>query len=129
MPPLPTWIHTLNMAQCNQVSITDAAFVHLQGIHNLEMAYCDQDTITDAAFIHLKGIHSLSIFGCTQLTSAVFSYLKGVKILDLGWCPQLIPTDALRDVELLGLEGCPEYAEDAATSLGIPFVCEPITIF
>jgi len=121
-------IHTLNMTACNQATITDAAFVHLKGIHTLEMANCLQLTITDAAFIHLKGIHSLSFFSCTQLTSAVFSYLTGVKVLDLGRCPQLIPTDALRGVELLGLFGCPESTQDVVASLGIPFVLGSITI-
>jgi hypothetical protein len=122
------YIHTLNMTFCTQVTITDAAFAHLKGIHTLEMANCSQHTITDVAFFHLKGIHSLSLWCCTQLTSNVFIFLKGVKVLDLGRCPQLVPTDAIRGVELLGLYGCPRSTKDVVISLGIPFVLDSIPI-
>jgi hypothetical protein len=42
------------MSNCNQATITDAAFAHLRGIHVLYMHGCDQATITDAAFAHLR---------------------------------------------------------------------------
>jgi hypothetical protein len=39
----------LNMSNCNQSSITPAAFVHLRGIHKLYVYGCNQPGIWDAA--------------------------------------------------------------------------------
>ena len=58
----------LDMSGCNQPTIMDAAFVHIEGIHMLNMYYCDQPTITDAAFVHLKGTHTLDVSQCNQPT-------------------------------------------------------------
>ena len=52
-------VHTLDMSNCSQSTITDAAFAHLRGIHTLNMSVCTQSTITDAAFAHLCGIDTL----------------------------------------------------------------------
>ena len=49
------------MSSCNQVGITDAAFVHLKGIHTLDMSWCDQVGITRAVRDHLlKIVRNLS---------------------------------------------------------------------
>jgi hypothetical protein len=32
----------------------------LRGIHTLDISGCKQSTISDAAFVHLQGIHTLS---------------------------------------------------------------------
>jgi hypothetical protein len=53
------------MKYCDQDTITDAAFVHLQGIHSLVMSYCDQDTITGSTFTHLRGIHEFRVGMCS----------------------------------------------------------------
>ena len=42
-------LHSVNMVFCGRV--TDAAFEHLRGIQSLDMTYCDQVTVTDAAFV------------------------------------------------------------------------------
>ena len=39
-------IHTLDMWDCNQATITDSAFEHLRRIKILDIGYCDQDNIT-----------------------------------------------------------------------------------
>ena len=62
------WIQDLNMCGCDQVTITDAAFVHLRGIQSLDMRLCNQATITDAAFEHLRRIQTLEMGSCNQAT-------------------------------------------------------------
>jgi len=39
----------------------DKDFLYLRGIGKLDMSDCDQNGITDAAFAHLSGIHTLSM--------------------------------------------------------------------
>ena len=70
------------MDSCNQVTITDAAFAHLQGIRSLGLNDCNQVANTDAAFVHLQGIRSLGMNGCNQatITGAAFVYLRGIKL-------------------------------------------------
>ncbi len=60
-------IQSLDMSHCNQLTITDAAFVPLAGIKSLDMRGCSQDTITDAAFTPLVGIQSLTMWDCSVL--------------------------------------------------------------
>ena len=64
--PLNELIHTLDMSNCKQIGVTDAAFAHLRGVHTLDMSGCNQAGITDAAFAHLRGIHTLNMSGCNQ---------------------------------------------------------------
>ena len=110
--PLNNYIHTLNMRECNQETITDAAFVHLKGIHTIVMPFCDQRTITDAAFKYLAGVHTLNIMRCDQetITDAAFVNLKGVRELDMRSCKQKTITDAafkhLANVHTLDISGC-----------------------
>ena len=80
----------LDMGDCTQATITDAAFAHLAGIPLLFMRGCYQTTITDAAFAHLRGIHMLDMSGCTQatITDAAFGHLAGVHTLDMRGCTQ-----------------------------------------
>ena len=48
------------MTYCSQVTITDAAFVHLRGIQSLNMNFCTLATITDTAFVRdLHAQHEL----------------------------------------------------------------------
>ena len=42
--------------------------MHLRGIHALNMGNCSQTTITDAAFAHLRGIQKLDKSECNQLS-------------------------------------------------------------
>ena len=44
---------------CGNKNVTDADFMHFEGIHTLDMGLCNQAPITDAAFVHLRGIHTL----------------------------------------------------------------------
>jgi len=110
--PLKNYIHTLNMRECNQETITDAAFVNLNGIHTLEMPFCDQKTITNAAFKHLVGVHTLNIKMCNQetITDSAFVNLKSVRELDMKGCNQRTITDAafkhLAGVKILNMSLC-----------------------
>ena len=92
-------LHTLNMLRCNQAELTDAAFVHLKGIHTLDISGCWQAGITDAAFVHLKGIHTLNMSWCRQagITNAAFVHLKGIHSLEMRYCGQHGITPVLRD--------------------------------
>jgi len=74
-------VHTLNMALCDQATITDAAFAHLAGVHTLDMRGCDQVTITDAAFAHLAGIDALLLNNRYNLAAAA---ALGARLLRVG---------------------------------------------
>jgi hypothetical protein len=116
---LNTWIHTLDMRRCTQLTITDAAFSHLRGVHTLYMGYCNQLTITDAAFVYLQGIHTLDITLCRQITDAAFAHLRGVHTLNMTLCKQQTITDAaftyLTGINTLTMSGCnQETITDAA---------------
>ena len=55
-------IHSLDISECTQNTITDKAFSNLEW--NTYLKYeinADQNTITDGAFVHLKGIHTLNM--------------------------------------------------------------------
>ena len=54
-------LHTINMSGCSKV-----------------MVGCDLEIITDAAFVHLQGIHTLNMMGCNQITDAAFGHLGGI---------------------------------------------------
>ncbi len=101
-------LRELHMSGCR--AVTDTAFAHLRGIHTLDMSYCDQDAITDAAFSHLVGIQRLSISHCfhTARTDAAFVHLRGIQLLNMSFCWQL--TDAafvhLRGIHTLYMGGC-----------------------
>jgi len=75
--------------------------VHLEGIHTLYMRDCNQPTITDAAFAHLRGIHALDMSGCNQrsVTPRAFSRLAGVSWLCARGCELFFDVD---DVAYLG---------------------------
>ena len=131
-------IEVLYMARCNQDTITDAAFKHLEGsIKHLNMWRCNQTTITNKALKHLKGIKNLNMSGCTkitddgfenlvgieeldvadcyQITGAGFKYLKGIKHLTIHKCEQI--TDAafehLDSIEFLDMSYCGEITDEA----------------
>lgn len=89
-------LHTLDMSECSQNTVTDAAFAHLRGIHTLRMAWCSQRTITDAAFSCLRGVHTLNMSRCTQhtITDDAFAHLAGVHTLNMAGCWQGTITDA-----------------------------------
>ena len=53
------------MLDCDQPTITDAAFVHLRGIRTLVLDECSQATITGASFSSLAGIEALCLEGCS----------------------------------------------------------------
>ena len=59
-------IHTLDISECNQATIADAAFVHLRLIHTLDMSHCTHVATTNAAFAHLVGINTVSTIGCRR---------------------------------------------------------------
>jgi hypothetical protein len=82
-------IKSLDMMYCDQLTITDAAFLNLSGITNLNMAYCDQETITDAAFINLSGIRTLNMKHCYQST------ISGRTLNRLG-----------TNLQILNIKGC-----------------------
>jgi hypothetical protein len=110
-------LRELHMAECTDV--TDAAFGFLRGIHTLDMSFCYQSTITDAAFAHLAGIQRLSMWGCGQatITDAAFAHLRGIQLLNMRGCSQL--TDAafvhLRGIHTLYMRRCDQAAiTDAA---------------
>jgi hypothetical protein len=110
-------LRELHMAECTDV--TDAAFGFLRGIHTLDMSFCYQSTITDAAFAHLAGIQRLSMWGCGQatITDAAFAHLRGIQLLNIAACKQL--TDAafvhLRGAHTLYMMECDQPAiTDAA---------------
>lgn len=52
-------VRTLDMSECNQSAIKDAAFAYLSGLHTLDMSGCNQPTITDGAFAHLMHVRKL----------------------------------------------------------------------
>jgi hypothetical protein len=74
----------LNMRECNQPTITDAAFANLRGIHILDMRSCNQSTITDAAFANLCGIHMLDMYGCDK-SLVVAALALGLPVPTVGW--------------------------------------------
>ena len=87
--PLNNWIHTLKMQRCNQ--ITDGAFVHLRGIHILDMTDCNQMGITDAAFIPLRQISNLRTLimrNCNQvgITGIELCNLNKLRLLNANGC-------------------------------------------
>jgi hypothetical protein len=69
-------IHTLNMSNCSQRSITDNGFIYLRGIHTLDLSGIIQPRLTDAALVHLIGISNLYITACTQFTEAGLAPLR-----------------------------------------------------
>ena len=99
--------------------ITDAAFVHLQGIQSLDMRRCTQ--ITDAAFVHLQGIQSLDMSGRTQITDAAFVHLQSIKSLKMWDRTQITDAafDHLRCVKILKMTGCRRSLIGAARSAGL----------
>jgi len=103
-------IHRLNMSYCNQVGITNAAFVNLKGIHTLYMSHCSQVGITNAAFVNLRGIHTLNMSWCWQITNAAFVNLRGIHALDMRGCDQAGITNAafvnLRGIHTLSMSHC-----------------------
>ena len=110
-------LRELYMEGCKDV--TDAAFVHLRGIDTLDMSYCYQSAITDAAFAHLAGIQFLCVRFCNQatITDAAFMHLRGIQMLNIVGCRQL--TDAafvhLRGIHTLNMWSCSQPAiTDAA---------------
>ena len=83
----------LRMRECLQV--TDAAFAYLAGsIRTLDMGECCQPALTDAAFVHLKGIHTLDMSECQQITDTGFAFIKGIHTLKMSSCTQPTITDA-----------------------------------
>ena len=116
-------IHTLYMSGCKQPGITDAAFVHLRGIHTLNMSHCDQPEITDAAFVHLRGIHTLDMSYCNQagITDAAFAHLRGIHTLHMSCCWQADITDAafahLRGIHTLNISWCQQVTDAAFVHL------------
>ena len=119
-------IKALNIIYCNNPGFTDAAFVHLRGLHTLWMWGCHQASITDAAFAHLHGLHTLDMQGCCQstITDAAFTHLRGIQLLDISCCNQATITGAtfahLRRVRMLRMHGCFPAAIAAAHALGLP---------
>jgi len=105
-------IHTLNMSRCNQVGITNAAFANLRGIYDLNMSQCNQVGITDAAFVNLIGIHTLNMSLCWQvgITDAAFVNLRGIHTLNMRDCNQVGITNAafvnLRGIHTLNMSMC-----------------------
>ena len=116
-------IHTLGMSGCNQATITDAAFAHLWGLYALFMTACNQSTITDAAFGHLRGIFTLDIAGCNQttITDAAFAHLAGLHTLYMFGCEQATITDAafahLRGIHTLNMSWCSQITDAAMVHL------------
>ena len=73
--------------------LCDADFQHLVGIKALTMIDCDQPTITDAAYAYLNGIHTLRMWGCAQTRTGIqgpaFAQMcKTIYRLDCYSCPQ-----------------------------------------
>ena len=119
--PLNGLIHTLDMSNCWQEGVTDAAFAHLRGIHTLNMSHCRQAGVTNAAFVHLRGVHTLDMSWCTKagITDAAFEHLRGVHTLDMSYCWQAGITDEvfahLRGVHSLNMRGCIQAGVTDAT--------------
>ena len=65
----------LDISECCQDTVTDAAFNNLRGIHTLSIASCQQEIITDAAFVNLRGIHTLNtcVFAISALSRTLCS--------------------------------------------------------
>ena len=86
-------IHTLDISAYGgrRPAVTDAGFVHLQGIHTLSMSGCNQ--ITDAGLVHLKGIHTLDITlpyhaGTTETFCRPLSTAQSAETPHCGVCGQ-----------------------------------------
>ena len=78
----------LDISGC--MSLTDAAFVHLQGIHTLSMTGCTQATVTDRVFSYFKDIRVLSARNCPQFTDAALKYpLPNIRYLDITGCKKI----------------------------------------
>ena len=66
------------MSNCIQVTITNAAFVHLRGIHALYMNDCNQATITDAALVNFVGIKILETKRCSRDVRIAAAQVMGI---------------------------------------------------
>lgn len=75
----------LNMNGCNQPGVTDTAFENLRGIKNLEMNRCNQAGITNAAFENLRGIEHLAMAGCTQEGITPLALIPLYGVVSLTW--------------------------------------------
>ena len=112
-------LQELNMSWC--LSVTNAAFAHLAGLRALDMSRCNQAAITAKALAPLRGaLERLSLWGCDQpgLTDAALAHVGGtLRVLNIGECRQL--TDAafahLRGLHTLLMWDCNQAAvSDAA---------------
>lgn len=114
-----TKLEELNLCGCNQNTITDSTFIHLQGLKKLNMrgcnqytitdsmirpltqlseldiSFCDQRQITDAAFRSMTALTKLSMEACTQttITNEGFRYFSQLRYLDTQDCNQSTITD------------------------------------
>jgi len=66
---------------------TDTALENLRGIHTLIMS--NQSNFTDAGFANLTGINTLIMDGCEGITDAALSHLRGIKKLDISARPTI----------------------------------------
>jgi len=69
---------------------TDKALENLRGIHTLIMR--NQSNFTDAGFANLTGINTLIMDGCEGITDDALSHLRGIKILDISAKPTIYIT-------------------------------------
>ena len=86
----------LDMSECNQTQITDQGFNYLSNLAELDMGKCNQSTLTDTAFKHLKTLTKLCMdrYDQTQITDQGFNYLSSLTDLNMNSCNQSTITDA-----------------------------------
>jgi hypothetical protein len=99
-------LQAVSIAYCT--GITDAGFVHLQGVSVLDITEGSIESryntrypgnYTDAALSNLRGIHTLIMNGQCNFTDAGFANLVGINTLEMGGCL------GLTDVALSHLHG------------------------
>ena len=121
-PHLTGSIKVLDMSNCNQYKITDAAFAYLKGIKTLKMNNCWQ--ITSTAFAHLIGIQNLEMRNCRYIRDEAFANLKGIQTLDMTSCFHITPSSMnhLVGIKKLEMIDCNPETIAAAKALGLPVI-------
>ena len=103
-----SFIHLNGIKELNicGTKVTDSAFEHLSGIHTLNMNWCNK--VTDSAFVYLKGVKELYMVGCTKVTESAFKNLSGILILDMSGYNKVTDVifEYLNGIHTLTIAGC-----------------------